>query len=151
MGAHDAVVVGAGIVGGSVALELCRRGLRVCVVDRHDEIAAGTTAHSSAVIRTLYTTPTGVALAVEGLRTWERWAEHTGLPADAPDLARLCPVGVLFLYPEGEEAPADWVRVIAAFGGEAEALDAPALAVRFPHLDLGARAARIESGRGEHG
>ena len=49
---HDAVVVGAGIVGLATALEWLQRrpGTRVLVVDKEDHVAAHQTGHNSGVI-----------------------------------------------------------------------------------------------------
>ena len=57
----DVVVIGAGIVGGSIAYELARRGRSVVVVDRGRGAGTGSTSASSAVIRYNYSTWTGVA------------------------------------------------------------------------------------------
>jgi glycine/D-amino acid oxidase-like deaminating enzyme len=45
----DAVVVGAGIIGASTALQLARKGLRVAVVDKNPYAGSGSTAYSSGI------------------------------------------------------------------------------------------------------
>lgn len=47
----DAVIIGAGVVGSSTALELSRRGLNVLVVDKASGAGTGSTSTSSAIIR----------------------------------------------------------------------------------------------------
>ena len=47
----DAVVVGAGVIGSSIALELSRDGLSVVVVDKASAPGQGSTSASSAVSR----------------------------------------------------------------------------------------------------
>jgi sarcosine oxidase subunit beta len=59
----DAVVIGAGVMGCSVAHALAADGWRVCVVERGPAAGCGSTSASSAVIRYNYSTWTGVAAA----------------------------------------------------------------------------------------
>ncbi|MEI8241056.1 MAG: FAD-dependent oxidoreductase, partial [Actinomycetota bacterium] len=56
----DAVVIGAGVIGSSVALELARGGRKVIVVDKGPSAGAGSTSSSSAIIRFCYSTPDAV-------------------------------------------------------------------------------------------
>ena len=51
----DAIIVGAGIIGAAVALELSRQGRKVVVVDAASAPGMGSTAASSAIIRVHYT------------------------------------------------------------------------------------------------
>jgi sarcosine oxidase, subunit beta len=74
----DAVVVGAGVIGSSVALELTRGGRTVVVVDKAGDVGHGSTSASSAIIRFNYSTFEGVALAWEALHGWRSWPEHLG-------------------------------------------------------------------------
>lgn len=59
----DAVIIGAGVVGCSIALGLARAGLAVVVVDRNKAVGAGSTSASSAVVRFHYSTRDGVIAA----------------------------------------------------------------------------------------
>ena len=52
----DVVVIGAGVIGCAVALELARRGRQVVVVDKGPAAGAGSTSSSSAVVRFNYST-----------------------------------------------------------------------------------------------
>ena len=72
----DAVVVGAGVIGASVALELARSGLSVVVVDKAGAAGHGSTSASSAIVRFNYSTRDGVATSWESKHCWARWAEH---------------------------------------------------------------------------
>lgn len=71
----DVVVVGAGVIGSSIALELARSGLRVVVVDKFGGAGNGFTSASSAVVRFTYPTIAGDA-AWESLHCWEAWRDH---------------------------------------------------------------------------
>ena len=88
----DAIIIGAGIVGCSVALALAQRGHKVAVLDSGPGVAAGTTSSSSAVIRFHYSYIDGVTLALESAHMWSQWAELTG---ETEPLARFYQVGAV--------------------------------------------------------
>lgn len=74
----QAVVVGAGVVGSSIAFHLAERGVEVLVVDR-DGPAAGSTARSGALVRAHYPTALEADLAWESITDYfERWGERVG-------------------------------------------------------------------------
>ena len=78
MKAAEVVVVGAGVVGASVAFHLAERGIETLVIDR-DGPAAGSTARSGALIRAHYSTSLEVDLAWESLTDYfEPWGERVG-------------------------------------------------------------------------
>ena len=58
-----AVVIGAGVIGSSIALQLKRLGHDVTVIDRNSAAGMGSTSASSAVVRFNYSTFDAVALA----------------------------------------------------------------------------------------
>lgn len=92
----DAVVVGAGVIGSSVAYELARRGRDVVVVDKNTSAGQGSTSASSAVVRFNYSTLDGVAAAWESLHCWLDWPNHLGADQEAP-LASMVRTGVVML------------------------------------------------------
>jgi glycine/D-amino acid oxidase-like deaminating enzyme len=127
----DAVVIGAGVVGSAVALELARSGLSVHVVDKASSPGLGSTSASSAIIRFNYSTRAGVALAWESLHWWRRWPEHIG-PADQH--ARLITTGLVML----DVPVAPRARVLPHFdavGVPYEEWTSHELAARVPALD----------------
>lgn len=74
----EAVVIGAGVVGASVAFHLAEKGIDTLVLDRGDP-AAGSTARSGALVRAHYPTALEADLAWESLTEYfERWGERVG-------------------------------------------------------------------------
>lgn len=74
----EAIVVGAGVVGTSVAFHLARRGVETLVVDREGP-ASGSTGRSGALIRAHYPTALEADLTRESLADYfERWGERVG-------------------------------------------------------------------------
>jgi sarcosine oxidase, subunit beta len=76
----DVIVVGAGVVGASIAFHLARAGARVTVVEQGG-ICAGMTARSGALIRMHYTFPPEAELAWKSLVYFANWREMVG-PGD---------------------------------------------------------------------
>jgi sarcosine oxidase, subunit beta len=74
----EAIVVGAGVVGASVAFHLAERGVETLVVDREGP-AAGSTSRSGALVRAHYPTALEADLAWESLTEYfEPWGERVG-------------------------------------------------------------------------
>lgn len=103
MPTHDVIVIGAGVIGCSVAYHLAALGAgRVLVLERA-QIGAGTTAQSSGILRTHYSVPENVELARRSWAVFERFAEHLG---DDEASAGLVKCGYLIAAPEGPQLPA---------------------------------------------
>lgn len=74
----DVIVVGAGVVGASIAFHLAERGVDTLVLDRGGP-AAGSTARSGALVRAHYPTALETSLAWESLTDYfEPWGERVG-------------------------------------------------------------------------
>lgn len=76
---YDAIVIGAGVIGSAVGLELARSGMRTLNIDRCAAPGDGSTSASCAIIRVYYSTIDGTALAYESLHHWREWAKHLGI------------------------------------------------------------------------
>ncbi|MBM9504113.1 NAD(P)/FAD-dependent oxidoreductase [Actinacidiphila acididurans] len=76
---YDAIVVGGGVVGASLAHHLMLRGLRrVLVCEQGRFPGAGATSRSGGLLRQHHTTHADTRLAVQGLRAYQDWAERVG-------------------------------------------------------------------------
>ncbi|RKP45258.1 NAD(P)/FAD-dependent oxidoreductase [Trinickia fusca] len=73
----DAIVVGGGSTGCSIAYHLLGRGLKVLVLERA-ALGSGTTAYSPAIIRQNYADIRVSKLAHESIRVFEHWHEEVG-------------------------------------------------------------------------
>ena len=93
---YDAIIIGAGVIGGAVAYELARRGRRTISLDKGPGPGYGSTSASSAVIRFSYSTETGVAAAWDGMHYWKNWADYLGAP-DENGFAKLIRCGMALL------------------------------------------------------
>jgi sarcosine oxidase subunit beta len=74
----EAIVVGAGVVGASVAFHLAEREVETLVVDREGP-AGGSTARSGALVRACYPTALEADLAWESITGYfEPWGDRVG-------------------------------------------------------------------------
>jgi sarcosine oxidase, subunit beta len=74
----DIVILGAGVMGASIAFHLAQRKAgRILVIDK-DHVGRGGSGRSSALIRMHYSFPAEVQLALASLRMFERWGELVG-------------------------------------------------------------------------
>lgn len=74
----DAVIIGAGIMGCSIAYYLASRGVKDIVVLEQDQIARGATADAAGGIRLQFSTETNIRLAQVSLEVWEHFPELFG-------------------------------------------------------------------------
>ncbi|HBH02692.1 MAG TPA: FAD-binding oxidoreductase [Candidatus Rokubacteria bacterium] len=90
----SAVVIGAGVVGCSIAYHLASRGMRDVLVVERDQVGAGTTSKAAGGIRVQFATETEIRFSLESIEALERFRDEMG--AD-PGYAR---IGYLFLLSE---------------------------------------------------
>lgn len=100
MAAWDAIVIGAGVVGTSVAWNLAALGARRVLVLEREQIGAGTTSQSSGILRTHYSVVENIELAQRSWAVFERFAEHL---QDSDASAGLVKCGYLIAAPEGDK------------------------------------------------
>ncbi|MFJ2866118.1 NAD(P)/FAD-dependent oxidoreductase [Kitasatospora sp. NPDC087314] len=134
-GPPDAVVVGAGVIGAAIALELARTGRQVVVVDKAGAAGHGSTSASSAIIRFNYSTFDGVATAWEARQLWATWPDHLR-PAGRHPLAAFHRTGAVLLDSPAA-APADVAALFDRAGVPYERWDAPTLRRHLPGIDAG--------------
>jgi sarcosine oxidase subunit beta len=105
----DAIVIGGGVIGVSIAYHLARFGAqRVALLER-GQLGSGTTAQSSCILRTHYSVPENVALAKAALAIFRDFPAYLE-DGEAESGYHRC--GYLIVAPAG--APADAVRASLA-------------------------------------
>jgi sarcosine oxidase, subunit beta len=78
----DIVILGAGVMGASVAFHLAQRKPGKIVVLDKDHVGRGGSGRSSALIRMHYSFPPEVQLALVSLHIFQNWQEIVGEPGD---------------------------------------------------------------------
>jgi sarcosine oxidase subunit beta len=97
----DTIVIGAGVIGAAITLEMTRRGHRTLCIDKLPAAGYGSTSNSCAIVRTHYSTLDGTALAYESYLHWKNWGDYLGAE-DERGLARFIETGILVCRSEGE-------------------------------------------------
>ena len=77
----DAIVIGSGVIGCSVAYELAKTGKSICVIDKSSAPGAGSTSASAAIVRFTYSTYESIALSWEAYHCWLNWQAHLDAPS----------------------------------------------------------------------
>lgn len=131
MGTADVVIIGGGVMGTSIGFHLARRRAgRVVLLEKHT-VCSGTSAKSSAIVRTHYTTRTTAAMALMARGVFERWAEEIGGESG------FVRTGMLFIGPAtSREAVERTLRMNQALGIEASLLPPGDVRRLGPHLDV---------------
>ena len=132
---HDAIVIGAGVIGTSVALGLARRGLSVLGVDRLPAAGYGSTSGSCAIIRPYYSTLDGSALGWESHFYWRDWAAFLGVE-DERGLARYIDCGCLRLKSPANGFLESTVKLMGELGCPYEDWSAETVLERMPGVVL---------------
>lgn len=132
----DVIVIGAGVIGSSVAFELARSGRSVLVVDKGPAPGAGSTSSSASIIRFSYSTLDAVLTAWEAAALWRDWAGHLGF-TDPDGMARFVETGMLMFRTPGDSIGKS-VELWDEIGIAYDVLDTAAIAKILPGMDLGA-------------
>ena len=96
----DAIIIGAGIIGNSIAYEMSLKGYKTLSIDKLGGSGFGSTAGSCAIIRLYYSSPEGVALAREGYYYWLDWNRYLNV-TDPDGMAYYKNTGAMVFKSEG--------------------------------------------------
>jgi len=78
----DVVILGAGVMGTSIAFQLAKRNAGKIVVIDKDHVGRGGSGRSSALVRMHYSFPAEVRMALISLNMFQNWQEVVGAPGD---------------------------------------------------------------------
>jgi len=125
----DALIIGGGVIGASLAYHLALRGLRPVVFDR-DLLGSGNTGRSAGGIRAQFTTEVNIKLSLYSIAFYERFREILGVDAEFHQ------VGYLFLgvTPEHLRHFRERVAFQRRFGVEVSLLTPEEVAAGWPFL-----------------
>jgi sarcosine oxidase subunit beta len=127
-------IIGGGVVGCSIGLELRRRGCEVIVIDRNGDVGHGSTSASCGIVRRFYSQPGMIAMAHEAVQIWADWDSYLG-PID-DDLAVFHRPGMLFIPPQLDSGVLAIVKEMEKLGIPVSLLSPDEVTGRFPFLDL---------------
>ncbi len=127
----DAVIVGGGCMGASVAYHLARRGMtNVVLLEREKMLGTGSTGRNAGGVRHQFSNDADIKLSIESIGLFERFADEVGHPIDFHQ------DGYLFLLstPQSVETFKRNVALQRGLGVDVEWLDAGEAAARTPGL-----------------
>jgi sarcosine oxidase subunit beta len=135
---YDAIIIGAGIIGANLGFEMSKAGYKTLNIDKLPAAGYGSTANSCAIVRTHYSTWSGVAMAFEGFHYWKDWANYLEVE-DERGLAGFVQCGGVFVGNDDRYSE----KVLPLFdeiGIEYEVWDTDALSRAIPGIDTGEHA-----------
>lgn len=128
----DVVIVGAGVIGTSVAYHLAKRdkGLKILVLEKEKTPCTGSTPLSAGGIRQQFTTAVNICLSRYSVAFFERLAEELGCPFDFEQ------EGYLLVTAEEKKAGhfRKNVELQRSLGVDVELLEPAQIAERWPHM-----------------
>jgi len=127
----DAIIVGAGVIGSSVAFELAKRGYKTLNIDKLPTSGYGSTSNSCAIVRAHYSTWDGVAMAYEGFSYWDDWDDYIGVNDDRGMIKYMKTGSILFKL-EGEDHSSKCLKLFKEIGVEHEIWDLEKLKEMIP-------------------
>ena len=127
----DAIIVGAGVIGASVAFELAKRGYKTLNIDKLPTSGYGSTSNSCAIVRAHYSTWDGVAMAYEGFFYWDDWDDYIGVNDDRGMIKYMKTGSILFKL-EGEDHSSKCLKLFKEIGVEHEIWDLEKLKDMIP-------------------
>ena len=130
---YDAIIIGAGVIGAAITLELARKGLKSICVDKVGEAGHGSTAGSCALIRPFYSTLDGAAIAWESHYYWLKWAEHLGVE-DERGLIRYVNCGNLVFKSELNNNMVPVMSILDQLGCPYDELSMDEVVARYPFV-----------------
>lgn len=132
---YDVIIIGAGVIGAAVALELARKGFKTLNVDLAPAAGYGSTSNSSAIIRTYYSTLIGSLMAYEGYHYWKDWPAYLGA-SDENGLAEYRECGSLVMKTKTNGYLGKIKAIMDQIGVPYEDLDDAGLKRRMPQYDI---------------
>ena len=96
---YDVVIIGSGIIGSAISLELSKKGWNTLNIDMNPAAGYGSTSTSCAIIRVYYSTFEGCAMAYEGYHYWKNWGKYLNELNEA-DLSKFIECGCMIYKTE---------------------------------------------------
>jgi len=114
----DFIILGAGVMGASIAFHLAgRKAGRIAVLDK-DHAGSGASGRSSALVRMHYSFPPEVQLALISLKVFQHWRDIVGEPGEFRKTGF-----VRIVHPSGSEALKQNVAMQKKLGANVELID----------------------------
>lgn len=131
---YDAIIIGSGIIGCSIAFELSKLGWSTLNVDKLPAAGNGSTSNTCAIIRVHYSTLDGTAVAYESYKYWDDWSGYLGVE-DPNGLAGFIKGGVFIFETPANDHLQRIKQILDELSITYERWDAKKIKTTFPLLD----------------
>lgn len=132
---YDVVIIGAGIIGASIAFSLARSGKKTLNIDALPASGYGSTSGSCAIIRPYYSTIETSAIAHESHRYWSDWSELLDAEDERGHI-QYHAVGCLVAKTENNDYLRPTMAILDAIGAPYEELDPEQYVARMPIFNV---------------
>lgn len=132
---YDAIIIGAGVIGASVAKEMAAKGLSTLSIDKLPEAGYGSTSGSCAIIRTYYSAFETCALAYESWFYWKDWASYIDA-SDESGLIKYHDTGCLVIKTEQNKQLTEVCRMMDEVGCPYEEVEPKDISNHLPGADV---------------
>jgi len=136
MARPDVIVVGAGVVGCSLAFHLARSGARVTVFEKGREVCSGMSARSGALLRMHYTFAPEAELAWKSLRYFANWEDIVGGDAERRGCGFVRTGFAIVVGPPNVERLRAYVAMLRAVGVDTAAIEPAELRSIEPAINV---------------
>lgn len=131
---YDAIIIGSGIIGCSIAFELSKRGWNTLNVDKLSAAGNGSTSNTCAIIRVHYSTLDGTAVAYESYKYWDDWHSYLGVK-DPKGLAGFIKSGIFIFETPANDHLKKIKQLLDELGIPYEKWDEAKIKATYPMLD----------------
>ncbi len=146
---YDGIIIGAGVMGATAALQLGSAGLkRLLLLEKAPGAGFGSTGKSSAIFRQTYSHHETCLMAHESLGIIRDWGQFLGLRETRADFRAS---GVAFLFPKGDPAVKEVMALHRRVGVKSELLDTKGRAELMADFDFCALPLDLEAEEHECG
>jgi len=132
---YDVIIIGAGIIGCTIAFELAKQGKKTLNIDKLPAAGNGSTANSCAVVRMHYSTLDGTAVAAESFPHWKDWEKYLGVK-DPQGTAEFRKLGIMLFKSERNKNLSKVMANFDELGISYEDLDKDEIKVKYPSLSI---------------
>lgn len=131
---YGVIIIGAGVIGASVAKEMAQSGKKTLSIDKLPEAGYGSTSGSCAIIRTYYSAFETCALAYESWFYWKQWAEYIGA-IDEAGLVTYHDTGCLVIKTDQNRQLGEVCQMMGEVGCPFEVIPPEEIENRLPGVD----------------
>eukprot|EP01084_Bolivina_argentea_P131831 232640_1 len=129
----DVAIIGGGSMGLNTAYQMARRSdIKIKLFERYPSFGYGSSGHSSAILRSLYSKETMIRFASNGIHQYKHWNTYLNSPQTTGSFVK---TGWLLMSQMTKDEATKQQQKLQSFGIAATILDKHDMRVRFPQIN----------------